>query len=142
MKTRIELPFQSAGNSEIPDVLNHYRNYDAFGLATYIYDAVELSMDVIETQRNPAARRFVILLSDGEQFTVAGNRRPDRAVAAQEAVESGIPIHNDQFQTAANPGLTEVSVATSGKTLEAAGEAALTAAFDTLLDEFRVRLER
>jgi len=140
---RRELPFHLVDSTEIVDKLKSYTEFPALGFGTFIFDAIEESTDVLLETGNPRAKRFIILLSDGRQFTGRNRRadpRPAPVVATSRAVAMGIPIHTINYQRVANEELLEVARATGGDALDASDEDQLRNAFEVLLEKFRVRL--
>lgn len=140
---RRELPLHFVGSSKIVNKLVSYNNHPALGFGTFIYDAIEESTDVLIETGNPRARKMIILLSDGNQFTGRGKKadpRPAPVVATARAVDQRIEIHTINYQRVANPELIEVATATNGIALDASNEEQLKNAFMTLLKKFRVRI--
>jgi len=140
---RREIPFHLVDSTRIVDKLKSYIEYPALGFGTFIFDAIEESTNVLVDTGNPRAKQFIILLSDGKQFTGRNRRadpRPAPVVAASRAVARGIPIHTINYQRVANEELLEVAKATGGDALDASDEKQLREAFEILLEKFRVRL--
>ena len=136
--TRTELGFQLASDSQVVEVMDRYVGFDALGLGTFIFQAINESMDLVEDQGNGSAERFIILLSDGNQVT--RDNTPPPAVAARRAANSNIKIHTINFQQVPNPELLDVARVASGDSFDAANSDELEAAFEELLSNFRPRL--
>ena len=138
-EARLEIPLESIQFSDdFMNLVNSYKDYPALGLGTYISDAIDTSLDEL-LRGNVRAKRFVILLSDGDQYTF-DDVRPTPGEAAQHAVANNIKIHTINFQRDANPQLLEASTVSGGLNFEAGDTVALKAAFTDLVRQFRLRL--
>ena len=139
-EARLEIPMTSIQLSdEFMTLVDSYKDYPALGLGTYISDAIDTSLDELLAYDHVRAKRFVILLSDGDQFTF-DDIRATPGEAAQRALENSINIHTINFQRDANPQLLEASTVSGGLNFEAGDAAALNAAFQDLVRQFRLRL--
>lgn len=140
--SRKELEFHSIHNNKIPAVLDVYATYPALGYGTFIYDTIDDCMDMMDDSSNPAANRFIILLSDGEQVTVK-EKRDEPYVAARRAAAAGIPIHTINFrETDQNKDLEAVASVTGGDSYNAKNEKDLDEVFAELAEKFSVSLKR
>lgn len=139
--SRIETHFDSVRKDKIPPVLDSYITYPALGFGTFIYDAIDDCMDLMDNFSNSRAQRFIILLSDGEQYTTP-ETRPEPYVAAGRAQLAGIPIHTINFRDVSNASLVRVANTTGGDAFDAVTQQDLNLVFEALLEKFSVHLKR
>ncbi len=143
LAVRSELPIQSIElRNQITDKLRSYQSFPALGLGTFIFDAIHESLDMIETG-NPKGDRFIILLTDGQQFTGGEGRkifRPPPSVAAERARDKNIKIHTINFRLVANSELLDVADVSGGDSFDAADGDELRVAFRELIKKFKLRL--
>ena len=139
-QSRLELSMRSIRNAnQFADVVDSYKDFPALGLGTYISDAIDTSLDELISASPARAKRFIILLSDGDQYTF-DDPEPTPGEAANRAVDNDIRIHTINFQTNANPMLREAATVSGGESYEAGDSDLLRVAFRELVQQFKLRL--
>ena len=139
-QSRLELSMRSIRNAnQFADLVDSYKDFPALGLGTYISDAIDTSLDELLSGSPAKAKRFIILLSDGDQYTF-NEPEPTPGEAASRAVDNDIKIHTINFQTRANPMLREAATVSGGESYEAGDRDLLRAAFRDLVQQFKLRL--
>ena len=137
--SRIEFELETVEENGDPilERLNEYVTFPALGFGTSIYDGVDQAIDVLKRSTVPA-RRFIVLLTDGEQVAPG---RPSELIAAQRAADEDVTIFVIAYNTSEG-NLRQMSEMTNGQIYSVSNSSELISAFGEIASTLRTRITK
>ena len=136
-RIEFELSTVEENGQQILEKLDEYVTYPALGLGTSIYDGVDQAIDVLKRSTVPA-RRFIVLLTDGEQVAPG---RPAELEAAYRAADEDITIFVIAYNTREG-NLRKMAEATNGQIFSVSNTDELISAFGEIAATLRTRITK
>ena len=134
-RIEFELDAVETNTPKILEKLDEYVDYEALGFGTSIYDGVDQAIDVLKRTSVPA-KRFIILLTDGEQVAPG---RPSQLEAAYRAKDENVRIFAIAYSTNAR-GLQQMVDITGGQVFSVSNSDELNLAFKEIASTLRTRI--
>ena len=137
--SRIEFELGSVGvnGHQIEDKLHEYVSYPALGFGTSIFDGVDQAIDVLKRSTTPA-KRFIVLLTDGEQVA---DGRPSELESARRAAEEGVTIFVIAYAVD-EENLREMAEITNGQIYSVSDSDELITAFGEIAATLQTRITK
>ena len=122
---------------QIESKLHEYVSYPALGYGTSIYDGVDQAIDVLKRATTPA-KRYIILLTDGEQVAYG---RPSELESARRAAEEGVTIFVIAYAVD-EENLREMAEITNGQIYSVSDSDELISAFGEIAATLQTRITK